>query len=164
MNNETNRVFGNSEHPQFPDLIKAGLKVGGGKAMRTIKFKGLAYSGGWVYGNYIHSKRFAGAGNEHRIHCQDTGLESDVIPETVGQFTELQDSKGVDIYEGDICIFTWEKPTKGKYYQSSDATANYAHYAYWVWHNQAFRLKSVADNKFVSIPSDAEIIVIGNIH
>jgi hypothetical protein len=28
MNNEKNRVFGNSEHPQFPDLIKAGLKVG----------------------------------------------------------------------------------------------------------------------------------------
>jgi hypothetical protein len=28
MSNETNRVFGNSEQPQFPDLIKAGLKVG----------------------------------------------------------------------------------------------------------------------------------------
>jgi hypothetical protein len=28
MNNEKNRVFGNSEQPQFPDLIKAGLKVG----------------------------------------------------------------------------------------------------------------------------------------
>jgi hypothetical protein len=28
MSNQSNRVFGNSEHPQFPDLIKAGLKVG----------------------------------------------------------------------------------------------------------------------------------------
>jgi hypothetical protein len=28
MNNKKNRVFGNSEQPQFPDLIKAGLKVG----------------------------------------------------------------------------------------------------------------------------------------
>jgi hypothetical protein len=28
MKNEKNRVFGNSEQPQFPDLIKAGLKVG----------------------------------------------------------------------------------------------------------------------------------------
>jgi hypothetical protein len=28
MKNEANRVFGNSEQPQFPDLIKAGLKVG----------------------------------------------------------------------------------------------------------------------------------------
>jgi hypothetical protein len=28
MSNQTNRVFGNPEHPQFPDLIKAGLKVG----------------------------------------------------------------------------------------------------------------------------------------
>jgi hypothetical protein len=28
MKKNDNRVFGNSEHPQFPDLIKAGLKVG----------------------------------------------------------------------------------------------------------------------------------------
>ena len=71
--------------------------------MREIKFKAKSVCGGaWVYGNFIHSKRFEGCPNEYRIHNQDTGIESDVWPETVCEFTGMVDRKGIEIYEHDI--------------------------------------------------------------
>jgi uncharacterized phage protein (TIGR01671 family) len=77
--------------------------------MREYKFRGYAIHGGWVYGNFIHSKRFHGCSNEFRIHDTFTGMESDVIPESVGHFTGLQDRNGIDIYEGDIIEFKYLK-------------------------------------------------------
>jgi hypothetical protein len=72
---------------------------------REIMFRGLSTeSGEWVYGLLINEGR--------KIQCPVAKakyppirlerLECAVDPATVGQFTELQDSKGVDIYEGDL--------------------------------------------------------------
>ena len=67
---------------------------------REILFRAKNMQDEWVYGNYIHSKRFAGCFNEHRIHNQETGLESDIDPETVGQL--LVKTEYETFFEGDI--------------------------------------------------------------
>ena len=84
--------------------------------MREIKFRALAVTGEMVHGSYIHSPKNKGCLNEHRIYEHSTGIEHDIIIETIGQFTGMKDIKGIDIYEGDLVEFTrgvgnWQMPS-----------------------------------------------------
>lgn len=81
--------------------------------MREIKFRGLTPNGEWVYGSLVTANAFikhmpkqhtktwiitSAFGNGGWFNIRGRKY---VKPETVGQFTDMQDEQGGDIYEGD---------------------------------------------------------------
>lgn len=113
--------------------------------MRTIKFRGYnPKNKKWIYGHYLVNR------GQHFI-VQDeiatTWEDYEVEPETIGQYTGLNDKNSTEIYEGDIIRVTYP-PMRRRKVTSKEYTVASGMFTPMGLYN--------ADNE--------ELEVVGNIH
>jgi len=131
--------------------------------MRTIEFRGKRIDNKeWIYGSlFVRKIGETWIFTDNDLSCFDgecsmwCDVSSEVIPETVGQFTGLIDKNGVKIYEGDIL----EVITFGFNSESFMTTI--------VWGDGGFKLENgrslfyFGQNDLTKLD---DALVIGNIH
>lgn len=144
--------------------------------MREILFRGKRkdFPGGWVHGWYQPPVKWGNHnfGTSISHFCDEGWLDdTEVIPETVGQFTGLTDKNGKKIFEGDII-----KSDNGK--QSAVSVVKFGEYHPKMFYRMldmfspgkkhlpavGFYAKSVDKEEEMILFESPCVTVIGNIH
>lgn len=132
--------------------------------MRKILFRGKSnFNGEWIYGvpvpvyiNSYYDNRIEMT--EYQNYDTDYAYEQfskaeEVLPETIGQYTGVDDCTGRKIFEGDL-VKGFDSYT-GEMYQDVTGIVKFYKGSFGAEWNNCFEPFSITDD---------EIIVIGNIH
>ncbi len=92
---------------------------------RVIKFRGKSLEHNiWVYGHYckLNNRGYIILGSENTVNNNNGGalvtFAEEVDVNTIGEYIGIKDSKGQEVYEGDIILSSWwdDEPQEVKYY------------------------------------------------